>query len=946
MGCSRSKPAFDDPSPAERKGNLLSILSADPDKAHDKKCAGLSGIPPSITELKVSLRRLRDVAEGTAKFYQKYADEASHASSSKRHASWVLSLPELGEWSCHAAFCGSSEASDELLHEVSHCAAIAGLAKDVRGVVGGPVCASLRDAARCAAAGLGLVQAFELRVKDATTRQETAAKALRRAHGAREAAAADGRKAEVVKEAKKREAASAAAQKALAKADFEIGEAQAAAAVAAGDLSALAGSGVEEAVAAGRAAQREAELKHVHAACAALARAYDAFSRRTLDVQSGKLGILYEPDAGKPTDYKEKPFAAYKAQWQMAQQKLDASARQLGEWRRAGLEATLAPREEGARLAALAGVCIDPETAKAAACVSLPPEAQQAAKAACDAAAVALETALGGLAARLRVGVAAVSEFRKQDGHARKVAEALEAIEAKAEECEREVARLAEAGKSTERKDGELSKLKSEREAQRGELARHRAAVECAESEIEKKAEGFRSGEASVSRRLVEPLRGFVSSYFAFCACRHAYQLARAPPAQPPPPSHSPPPPPPAPLPAASPAASLAASPAASPPLPAASASTSAAAQPSYQTNYVEVMEAKTPVETAAVELVFGVHDASTDKGAAWLAKEVSAVASATAAAPSPVAAPATAAAPSTSTAPVALSATWLPLAAGSPPVAAVAVYDFIAPPVAAADERGGVGRQLSLLAGDRVLVDSVAGDGWLFGRSPGGQSGFFPASHVERDEVDDSDRFTSLSAGSFTTVALSAVPSAVLKAGAIGASLRPAFGQSLGQSLGQSGALGYPRTVEEVDTLGPDDSISNAGQRSPHSMATPPQLPWVRLVADQGGRTDTEEGGVGSSAGVKIAQPDSVAALLGHATRKAALLWPDRPATVATALLDEDGCEVDEDNFCLVQPGAVLYVQGAAVRDAIASSPPPASPTPSSPNAVPPRVASGAYIG
>ena len=163
---------------------------------------------------------------------------------------------------------------------------------------------------------------------------------------------------------------------------------------------------------------------------------------------------------------------------------------------------------------------------------------------------------------------------------------------------------------------------------------------------------------------------------------------------------------------------------------------------------------------------------------------------------------------------------------------------------------------------------------------------------------------------------------------------------------MGQSGALGYPRTVEEVDTLGPDDSISNAGQRSPHSMATPPQLPWVRLVADQGGRTDTEEGGVGSSAGVKIAQPDSVAALLGHATRKAALLWPDRPATVATALLDEDGCEVDEDNFCLVQPGAVLYVQGAAVRDAIASSPPPASPTPSSPNAVPPRVASGAYIG
>ena len=249
-----------------------------------------------------------------------------------------------------------------------------------------------------------------------------------------------------------------------------------------------------------------------------------------------------------------------------------------------------------------------------------------------------------------------------------------------------------------------------------------------------------------------------------------------------------------------------------------------------------------------------------------------------------------------------------------------MAVYDFDA-----SDPQDDGAHQLPLQAGDRVTVEADAGEGWLFGRR-GVQRGFFPASHVEMDDVDDSDRFTTLSAGSFTTVALSNVPSAVLKAGVIGASLRPL--------LGQTGLLGHPRGlpskgegaegmssgdgVEAAELVGPDDSISNAGQPSPHSSA-PPQLSWVRLVACRHGAADEDweapnaSGAAGGSGGggIKVARPDSVATLLEHATRKATLLWPDRPGTVARALLDEDGCEVDEENFCLVQPGAVLYVAG-----------------------------------
>ena len=159
---------------------------------------------------------------------------------------------------------------------------------------------------------------------------------------------------------------------------------------------------------------------------------------------------------------------------------------------------------------------------------------------------------------------------------------------------------------------------------------------------------------------------------------------------------------------------------------------------------------------------------------------------------------------------------------------------------------------------------------------------------------------------------------------------------------------LGGADDDDEAEMLGPDDSISNAGQQSPHAMATP-RLPWVRLVASRGGPAANEDGGLlgtgdnGGGGGVKVAQPRSVADLLDHATRKAALLWPSRPASVATALLDADGCEVDEDNFCLVQPGDILYVKGTGPDGA--ASPLPTSPASSS-AMLPARVGSAQYIG
>ena len=180
-------------------------------------------------------------------------------------------------------------------------------------------------------------------------------------------------------------------------------------------------------------------------------------------------------------------------------------------------------------------------------------------------------------------------------------------------------------------------------------------------------------------------------------------------------------------------------------------------------------------------------------------------------------------------------------------------------------------------------------------------------------ETADDAD--DRMSTGSFTTVALSSVPSAVLRAGEIGSSLKSGLKTILSQSALER--RGRQQQDDEVTLVRPDDSISHAGDRhlDRHSMpsdlpsaeySTPTLTPdsglsWVRLKA-------RESLGGEQRGGIKVVRPESAAALLQHATLKAHLLWPGQPGATAAALFDEDDCEVDDENFVLVQPGAVLF--------------------------------------
>jgi hypothetical protein len=64
----------------------------------------------------------------------------------------------------------------------------------------------------------------------------------------------------------------------------------------------------------------------------------------------------------------------------------------------------------------------------------------------------------------------------------------------------------------------------------------------------------------------------------------------------------------------------------------------------------------------------------------------------------------------------------------------------------------------------------------------------------------------------------------------------------------------------------------------------------------------------------VQVLRPPTLAELLATAQKKAHLLWPTQPHTTATGVVDDEDCEVDDDNYVLVQPGALLYVCGTDV--------------------------------
>lgn len=337
-------------------------------------------------------------------------------------------------------------------------------------------------------------------------------------------------------------------------------------------------------------------------------------------------------------------------------------------------------------------------------------------------------------------------------------------------------------------------------------------------------------------------------------------------------------------------------------------------------------------------------------------------------------------------------------------PAECEAVYDFDAHP-------DGEMAALSLRRGDRVVVESVSGEGWVYGRR-GSESGFLPAAYLAPaapawsehdafapvaalvavdayapadatmgggatdamlargpsprwagceaavDEAASTDARSMVSTASFTTVALSAVPSAVLRAGEIGTSLSRSLEHSMERERTGAATVAAPlhahglTSPDEINlSVDPSDSISNVGERvagttsaassgtadpAGGSCHTPPRnllsqslptgvtsppggaLPWVRLKP-KGQGADAHQ-----RAGIKVVRPESVATLIRQANHKARLLWPSTPGAVATGIVDEDDCEVDDDNWVLVQPGAVLYVTTQAEQSPVGAAPSP----------------------
>jgi hypothetical protein len=145
-------------------------------------------------------------------------------------------------------------------------------------------------------------------------------------------------------------------------------------------------------------------------------------------------------------------------------------------------------------------------------------------------------------------------------------------------------------------------------------------------------------------------------------------------------------------------------------------------------------------------------------------------------------------------------------------------------------------------------------------------------------------------------------------------------------------------------NAVGPWDSISNAGDDAPRGGASEAGGPsFVRLRARDGSTTSggvkvrsstprttapspasasvgltslyiTCAGGALGGACVQVLRPPTLAELLATAQKKAHLLWPTQPHTTATGVVDDEDCEVDDDNYVLVQPGALLYVCGTDV--------------------------------
>ena len=485
---------------------------SDPDKVHDQKLAGVH-IDPTVTEMKIKLRRLRTTIESTANFYVEYLKKR------KSEVEIALLLPELAEWSKNELFCGSNGSSKQLHLDASRLAAIEELMLAERKAISSEVVTSLRDGVRTVSESLEGLYAFEMCMVTASQTLEAGTKALERCKKVSEAAAADERKASALKDISKRGPAEVAAKKAREQAEVDIAETRAGVARVEAERDRLIREELPTALETAAKVRRAAETGPIGGAVAALARAYGEFARGSSAVLQGGDNAAYNPTvlrtAPKETAAR---FAACIVQWTLAKRRCKSSAALLEEFVKLRLETLLAPAKEAATLEALAAEVDDKAVKAHIEAVRLPEGELAEACGACRTAVETLVDSLGACRQLFKARAAAAEEFETRDKD-------LKALQAKRDAVSHEVEKLEAqsggqpGGSALEMK---ISKKRIDLQALTEECERRAAALEAAAEELEGFATELASdqGARSVVTLVGQPLSAFLAQYGAFCATR------------------------------------------------------------------------------------------------------------------------------------------------------------------------------------------------------------------------------------------------------------------------------------------------------------------------------------------------------------------------------------------------------------------------------------------
>eukprot|EP00966_Prymnesium_polylepis_P058661 1358493-Prymnesium_polylepis.1 len=111
---------------------------------------------------------------------------------------------------------------------------------------------------------------------------------------------------------------------------------------------------------------------------------------------------------------------------------------------------------------------------------------------------------------------------------------------------------------------------------------------------------------------------------------------------------------------------------------------------------------------------------------------------------------------------------------------------------------------------------------------------------------------------------------------------------------------------ADDSTTVSPWDSISNTGTPEPADARPGGEVPGRRRNSALAVRLKAA-GDTDASGGVKIVRPPTLQALHEAAASHLARLWPGAAAGAAVgAVEDFEGCEVRDDNYELVDDGAV----------------------------------------